>query len=111
MENQSGEGREEVKGLKYDGGKLRWSLLPFKAVREIVKVLTYGEKKYKAHNWKYVNNAVERYQDALFRHLDAYMSGEYNDKETGLSHLAHAATNIIFLIWFGKTKRKRSNNE
>jgi len=113
MESETGievkEGNE--KGLKFDGGKLRWSLIPFSAVEDVVKVLTVGEKKYKKDNWKYVDNAVERYTDALFRHLSAWMKGEQLDKETGLSHLAHACTNILFLIWFGKNKRKRSKNE
>lgn len=103
-------GTKNKEGLKYDGGKLRWSLIPFLALEDIVKVLTIGEKKYIKDNWKYVDNATERYTDALFRHLSAWMRGEQFDKETGLSHLAHAGTNILFLIWFGKMKRKRSKN-
>lgn len=91
--------------LKYDGGKLRWSLLPLVAVREVVKVLEYGAKKYTkgdvsgADNWKTVPHLRERYWDAAVRHLVAWQLGEPKDDETGLSHLAHATCCLLFLLW------------
>ena len=39
------------KGLKLDFDKLRWDLLPIECVEEIVRVLTFGAKKYDDNNW------------------------------------------------------------
>lgn len=84
-------------GLKDDGGKLRWDLLPWKAAEGIVKVLTFGAKKYAPNGWRSVPNAEERYLAALMRHLKARQSGEKFDKESGLRHIDHIATNAAFL--------------
>lgn len=85
--------------MKFDTGKLRYSLIPPSATKALAEVLTYGAKKYKPNNWQKVDD-VERYMDALYRHMEAYRSGEKFDQESGLSHLAHAMTNIAFLIYF-----------
>jgi hypothetical protein len=87
-------------GIKFDGGKPQWSLLPFKALREVVDVLTYGAKKYAPDNWKKVPNAKQRYIDAGFRHFTAYAGGEKLDSETGKSHLAHAICCLLYLLAF-----------
>jgi hypothetical protein len=94
-----------MKGIKHDEGKPDWYLLPLASVREIVKVLTIAHvvKGYAEYNWQLVE--PRRYWSALFRHLDYYQEGEQYDKETGLSHLAHAGANILFLIWFELVKK------
>ena len=89
-----------VTGVKYDNDKPQWSLLPFKALREVVDVLTYGAKKYAPDNWKKVPNAKQRYIDAGFRHFTAYAAGEKLDPETGKSHLAHALCCLLYLLAF-----------
>jgi hypothetical protein len=90
---------------KYDKDKLDWTLLPITEVEEIVKVLNYGVNKYgKANAWKGVENAQERYLSATYRHLVEYTKGNKIDEESGLSHLSHLATNIIFLMWFENNK-------
>lgn len=85
--------------MKFDTGKLQYSLIPSVALEELAKVLGYGAKKYKANNWKNVDDK-SRYVDALYRHLEAWRSGKSVDHESGLSHLSHAITNIAFLIYF-----------
>lgn len=92
-------------GVKYDSDKPRWSLLPFKALQEVVEVLTFGAKKYAADNWKHVPQAQERYIDAAYRHLADWNSGEKKDPETGKSHLAHAVCCLLFLLWFEQSER------
>ena len=87
-------------GVKYDSGKAQWSLMQWKALSQVVDVLTYGAKKYSPDNWKKVPNARQRYIDAGFRHFAAYAGGEKNDSETGLSHLAHAMCCMLFLLSF-----------
>lgn len=89
-----------VAGVKYDNDKPQWSLVPFKAMREVVDVLTYGAKKYAPDNWKKVPDAKRRYIDAAFRHLTSYASGEKLDNETGKSHLAHAMCCLLYLLAF-----------
>ena len=92
----------ENEGRKYDQGKERWGLLPWEEVRDIVKVLTVGAVKYNDNNWIKVPNAESRYFDALHRHLQAWKSGEKNDQDDGLPHLAHAGCCLLFLMWFDK---------
>lgn len=87
-------------GVKYDNDKPQWSLVPFKAMTQVVDVLTFGARKYAPDNWKKVPDARRRYIDAAFRHMSIYVSGEKNDKETGKSHLAHAICCLLFLIAF-----------
>ena len=95
-------------GLKYDSGKLRFSLIPPIATTSLAEVLTFGAAKYAPNSWQTVPNGEERYLDALYRHLEAYRNGELTDPESGLSHLAHAITNVAFLLHF-ESQRKDTN--
>jgi hypothetical protein len=97
-------------GVKYDNGKPQWSLLPFKALGQVVEVLTYGAKKYAPDNWKKVPDARRRYIDAGFRHLTAYASGETNDPETGKHHLAHAICCMLYLVAFDLGEHNDKSN-
>ena len=87
-------------GMKFDGNKPRYSLLPKGVVNSVVEVLEFGAKKYSADNWQEVDNAKERYYNAAMRHIDLWWNGEKLDPETNVHHLAHAATNLFFLMWF-----------
>lgn len=89
--------------VKHDDGKPILALLPGEALTEIAKVLTYGASKYEAHNWR-GGFVWSRVTSALLRHVFAWLRGEDKDPETGLSHLAHAGCNILFLLTFEVTK-------
>ena len=91
-----------MKGIKYDGQKPRWDLLHWGSINEVVKVLTMGAIKYDDDNWKKVEDRQRRYFAAAMRHLSAWWEGEKVDKETGLSHLAHAMCCIMFMMWRDK---------
>ena len=93
-------------GIKYDDGKARWELIPFRAMRDVVDVLTYGSRKYADDNWKIVPYARKRYISAAFRHLTDWAGGEKKDSETGKSHLAHAICCLLFLLWFEQEDEK-----
>lgn len=95
----------EATGVKYDNGKLQWTLLPFRAINEVLEVLAFGAKKYAADNWKIVPEARTRYVDAAFRHLSDWHLKEKTDGETGKSHLAHAICCLLFLLWFEQEDR------
>jgi hypothetical protein len=93
-------GVDAATGVKYDGSKRRYSLLPWAAVRSVVDVLEYGARKYAPDNWRKVPDARRRYYDATMRHVDAWWAGELLDSESHLPHLAHAACCVIFLLAF-----------
>lgn len=93
-----GEGQSS-EGKKYDNAKPRPALIPMDALMEVARVLSFGAAKYGEYNWQLVRPTA-RYSDALMRHVMAYVGGERCDPETGMHHLAHAATNSLFLIWF-----------
>lgn len=84
-------------GLRYNNEKLRYDLLPTDATQELVKVLTYGAKKYAARNWERGQSWSVPYA-SLMRHLQAWHAGEDVDTESGLLHLAHVACNVAFLL-------------
>ena len=91
------------KGTKFDIGKDQWHLMPFIVLSDVVKVLMLGAKKYAPFNWQIVvKENPNRYFDACIRHLTAWQSGEKNDQESGLSHIAHAICCLIFLLWHDK---------
>lgn len=97
---------KEKRFIKADSGKLRWSLLPFEELKDVVKVLMLGAKKYTPDNWKKCDD-VTRYKDALMRHVISYVSGDKTDEESQLSHLAHAVCNCLFLMYFDNTKKEK----
>jgi len=91
------------KGMKFDSGKLDYTLVPWHGMDEVVKVLEFGAKKYARDNWRFVEHAHTRYLAAAFRHIIKYNEGEFVDQETGLSHLAHATCCMLFLLDLGET--------
>ncbi len=96
----------QAEGVKYDAGKPRWGLLPFREVKEVVEILTFGAQKYSEDNWKKVT-PKERYVDAAFRHFTSWVQGEKKDMESGKSHLAHAVCCLLFLMWFDNEEEKK----
>ena len=98
------------KFVKADNGKLQWTLMPFEELEEVVKVLMNGSVIYKKDNWKKCDD-VDRYKDALQRHIVSYLKGEkIDDVEKGgdgLSHLAHAVCNCLFLMYFDNEEKNK----
>ena len=93
MENQK---------IKYDKGKLQYSLLPFESIDAMVDIMTWAidpeqrDKPYKKGSWKEVD--IERYIDALGRHYSAYCKGEKLDQESLKHHMAHIMCNAAFIL-------------
>ena len=86
--------------MKYDTNKAPLSLIPPEAMNQIAEVLGFGAEKYGANNWRddAHNTQWSRSYSSLLRHLNAFWSGEDIDPESGLSHLAHAATQCMILM-------------
>lgn len=86
-------------GVKFDKGKTRTDLVPVEGITAVAVILGYGAQKYADRNWEQGMDWSRPYGAAL-RHLFAWYSGEAVDKDTGYSHLWHAATNLFFLICY-----------
>lgn len=109
-------GGSEKTGIKYDNGKPRFSLFRKTMAREIaqiVDILTMGAKKYLDDNWINVGMEDEsrtRYLDAFERHYSEHLLGNLYDKESGQLHLAHAAVNIMFMLYILNEDIERGEN-
>ena len=92
-----------MEGLKYDQEKPPMELLDAYALEELTKVLAFGKKKYAAENWRQGINTT-RLLGAALRHIFAFLRGEDNDPESGLSHIAHAMCCCMFILWMTKER-------
>lgn len=103
---------KEKTAVKFDQHKIDWMILPYDALEEIVKVLQFGAAKYARGN--YANGSGLEYTrvlNSLMRHILAFARGEDIDPETGLSHVAHAGCNVLFLLHYIKNPEKFSTND
>lgn len=86
-----------MEGRKDDAGKAPYHLIAPELLEQVAEVLAFGQKKYTPRNWE-GGMAWHRPFAAAMRHLWAWWRGEQDDPETGLSHLAHAACCVMFLM-------------
>lgn len=84
---------------KFDGEKPALAFLPTEPLEEVAEILDFGAEKYGRNNWQ-IGTSWMRFASAALRHLFAWIRGEDLDPETGKSHLAHAACNLLFLMWY-----------
>ncbi len=86
-------------GVKFDSGKPDLSLIPPEIIESLGQVLSFGANKYASRNWER-GLSYSRVFASLNRHIWAWWDPTKSDKdpETGLSHLAHAACCIAFLL-------------
>lgn len=120
----------ENKALRYNSGKPQWSLVEFKSLEPLVRVLEYGAHKYSLFstengqtikgseisieeskkytlissgrdNWKLGLDKTE-ILESLSRHLFALMDGEKVDSESGISHIGHILCNALFYSHYDK---------
>lgn len=82
---------------KKDAGKLQITLVPTRIIEDIAETRMYGNAKYHSpDNWKQVE--IQRYRDALCRHLLAYIRDPKSvDEESGIPHYKHMAANLAFI--------------
>ena len=102
-------------GMKFDQEKPRMDLLDSEFLEGVASVLTFGAKKYAAHNWR-KGIAYSRLIAAAYRHLGAINRGEDVDPESGLPHAYHLGCCIQFLGWMMKNRpdlddRWKGNND
>lgn len=91
-------------GQKFDQDKPRMDLLDSLALEGLAKVLTFGAKKYVAHNWR-GGISYSRLIAAGLRHIFALLRGEDTDPESGLPHVDHLGCCWMFLSNMMKTRK------
>lgn len=89
---------EKEQALRYNDGKLQWSLVDFPSLEPMVKVLEFGAKKYSPNNWK-KGLPIDKIAESLLRHTFALLNGEINDPESGLPHIGHIQCNAMFIAF------------
>lgn len=85
-------------GAKLDHGKSRLGLVLggfARALQAVGEVGTFGARKYTPNGWMAVPEGIDRYTDALYRHLLKEAQGEVYDPDSALHHAAHAAWNAL----------------
>lgn len=83
--------------------KVRPTLLPSRALGQVLEVIEFGARKYAPDDWREIfrkdkPQAQRAYLDAALRHIFAYLQGEDADNESRLPHLAHAAVSMLFIL-------------
>ncbi len=89
--------KREKLASKNDEGKIRVDLVHPAFIVEIARVMEHGAAKYGEWNWCKGFKWTRLYASTL-RHLFAWFSNEDIDPDSGLTHLAHAAANIMMLM-------------
>ncbi len=81
---------------RFNEGKPKWSLVDFKSLEVMVRVLEFGSAKYGKFNWQ---RGLDKKEicESLLRHVFSYLSGELIDPESGISHVGHIQANAMFL--------------
>lgn len=74
------------------------SLVPATAIIEESMAFADGEKKYSKANWRQYPVSASTYINAALRHIMQWYDGEDIDPSSGVSHLAHARSNLAILI-------------
>lgn len=85
-------------GAKLDAGKNRLGLVLHgfsRALWAVGEVGTYGADKYTTDGWIHVPDGINRYTDAMYRHLIKDQTDGPIDAESGLLHAAQAAWNAL----------------
>ncbi len=112
---------ETRQALRYNTGKPQWSLVHFKSLEPMVRVLEYGANKYTVkepgtnkiltqgrENWKKGMDKTKILECAI-RHLASMIDGEEIDKESGQPHAGHVLCNMMFYQY--NVDKENSNNK
>ncbi len=94
---------KQATGKKYDSEKPRMDLLDPSALDGLASVLTFGARKYDAHNWR-GGISYSRLIAAMLRHIFAVLRGEDIDPESNLPHIDHVGCCWMFLSNMMKTR-------
>lgn len=77
--------------------KPQLGLIPTGAMASVAQAMENGLK-YGPYNWRYKPIGHMAYLHAMLRHLQAVISGEDMDPESGAPHLAHVAATAMIVL-------------
>lgn len=78
-------------------------------IRSVARVMGFGVEKYGLWDWMKGYDFSTCY-DCTQRHLLAWWDGEDLDPESGEHHLAHAAANLMMLLFYHRQGRTDLDN-
>jgi uncharacterized HAD superfamily protein len=104
----------QVKGRRYNKGKLRYELISNVALEEIAKVYTVGAEKYTIYDdsGNIISDGSDNWRNGLYwmdciasakRHIEKFIKNVDIDEETKTLHLANACWNLMTIIDFYKS--------
>jgi uncharacterized protein YuzB (UPF0349 family) len=93
----------DKQALRYNQGKVQWSLVDYKSIEPMVRVLEYGCLKYSKNNWK-KGMPVSQIIESMLRHTYKLLEGELVDPESGIEHVGHIQCNAMFLAYVLREK-------
>lgn len=101
-------------GAKLDAGKIAvwrgaFNYFPC-AIEQVAAVSTFGARKYAWKGWETVPDGINRYSDAMARHLIEEGQGHVDDKDSGLLIAAHTAWNALARLELMLRKDKNVEN-
>jgi hypothetical protein len=111
-------GCTDAQARKSSKGKVGgFHLIPWAAIMALAGIYEYGAKKYAANSWRQVpvdpdtgETPIERYFNAMMRHLIAWLKGEWLDPESGHPHLAHALWGVVALYELSMDERAKKGD-
>ncbi len=85
--------------IKFDKWKSNVELIPWEVLLKVWIILWFWKEKYWKNSWQNLDNFEDRYLWAALRHIYQHQSWEIFDSESWQTHLWHALTNLIFLVY------------
>lgn len=85
-----------AQGVHKDAGKDRVDLVPIEGIHAAARAMSYGLTKYEIHNYRKGIAWASLYA-SIMRHLLMWFWDGRPDEESGLSHLDHAAADVLML--------------
>lgn len=80
------------------GPKFSLSILPIPGLVQLEPCFRDGAAKYGPSNWRDQPVSSRVYVDACFRHLMLWLCGQEASEDSGVCHLASAASNLLILL-------------
>lgn len=79
--------------------KVRWTLMPWRALASVARVLTGGAAKHGDRDFDVGGDDRDALDfDAAMRHIAAHVAGTTRDEESGEQPLAHAAARLLMIV-------------
>jgi hypothetical protein len=75
--------------------KVQYHILPWEGIRLAAELMTQSNNPDKHQDAKWKRMTPEEHIDALMRHLNAWLTGDTVDSESGMSHLVHVAVRAL----------------